>query len=86
VIPEQTVGMFTTLFRGRGDVYGHEEGRCVKEPLTHNIFQQHLDGVQAIGVYPMVPINNVHHVVWGCSDIDIEDLGGARKSSRRYPL
>jgi hypothetical protein len=79
VIPEQTVGMFTTLFRGRGDVYGHEEGRCVKEPLTHNIFQQHLDGVQAIGVYPMVPINNVHHVVWGCSDIDIEDLGGARK-------
>jgi hypothetical protein len=41
VIPEQTVGMFTTLFRGRGDVYGHEEGRCVKEPLTHNIFQQH---------------------------------------------
>ena len=22
MIPEQTVGMFTTLFRGRGDVYG----------------------------------------------------------------
>jgi len=71
--------MFTTLFRGRGDVYGHEEGRCVKEPLTHDIFQQHLDGVRAIGVYPMVPINNIYHVVWGCSDIDIDDLVGARK-------
>lgn len=79
MIPEQVVGMFTTLFRGRGDVYGHEEGRCVKEPLTHDVFKQHLQGVQAIGVYPMVPINNVHHVVWGCSDIDIEDLAGARK-------
>lgn len=79
MIPEQVVGMFTTLFRGRGDVYGHEEGRCVKEPLTHDVFKQHLEGVQAIGVYPMVPINNVHHVVWGCSDIDIEDLAGARK-------
>ena len=70
---------FGTLFRGRGDVYGHEEGRCVKEPLNHEIFRQHLEGIQAIGVYPMVPMNGVHYVVWGCSDIDIEDLAGARK-------
>ena len=79
MIHDQIVGMFTSLFRGRGDVYGHEEGRCVKEPLTHDVFKQHLDGVQAIGVYPMVPINNIYHVVWGCTDIDIEDLAGARK-------
>lgn len=79
MIPEHVVGGFTTLFRGRADVYGHEEGRCVKEPLTQELFGQHLGGVQAIGVYPMVPINDVQHVVWGCSDIDIEDLGGARK-------
>jgi len=71
--------MFTSLFRGRGDVYGHEEGRCVKEPLTHEVFQKHLDGVQAVGVYPMVPINDIYHVAWGCSDIDIDDLVGARK-------
>jgi len=71
--------MFTSLFRGRGDVYGHEEGRCVKEPLTHEVFQRHLDGVQAVGVYPMVPINDIYHVAWGCSDIDIDDLAGARK-------
>ncbi len=79
MIQEQVVGMFTSLFRGRGDVYGHEEGRCVKEPLTHEVFKRHLEGIQAIGVYPMVPINNVQHVAWGCSDIDIEDLAGARK-------
>jgi len=79
VIHQQITGMFTSLFRGRGDVYGHEEGRCVKEPLTHEVFQQHLDGVRAVGVYPMVPINDIYHVAWGCSDIDIDDLAGARK-------
>ena len=79
MISEATLNGFVSLFRGRGDVYGHEEGRCVKAPLTPELFRQHLDGVQAIGVYPMVPIGSVHHVVWGCSDIDIEDLAGARK-------
>jgi hypothetical protein len=79
VISAGTLNGFVSLFRGRGDVYGHEEGRCVKEPLTPELFRQHLGGVQAIGVYPMVPIGSVHHVVWGCSDIDIEDLAGARK-------
>ena len=79
MISEATLNGFVSLFRGRGDVYGHEEGRCVKEPLKPELFRQHLDGVQAIGVYPMVPIGSVHHVVWGCSDIDIEDLAGARK-------
>lgn len=79
MISEGTLNGFVSLFRGRGDVYGHEEGRCVKEPLTPELFRQHLGGVQAIGVYPMVPIGSVHHVVWGCSDIDIEDLAGARK-------
>lgn len=79
MISAGTLNGFVSLFRGRGDVYGHEEGRCVKEPLTPELFRQHLGGVQAIGVYPMVPIGSVHHVVWGCSDIDIEDLAGARK-------
>jgi hypothetical protein len=78
-IEPQVTGLFANLFRGRGDVYGHEEGRCVKEPLTHEVFQRHLDGVEAIGVYPMVPINNIYHVAWGCSDIDIEDYAGAKK-------
>ena len=69
---------FITLFRGRGDVYGHEEGKCVKEPLTRDIFVQHLEGVAPIGVYPMVPRNGEHYVIWGCSDIDIEDFDGAK--------
>lgn len=75
---EKTIADFIKLFRGRGDVYGHEEGRCVKEPLTVSVFKDHLSGVAPIGVYPMVqnPQGDCY-TVWGCSDIDIEDHAGA---------
>jgi len=64
------VSHFVNLFRGRGDVYGHNEGRCVKEALTFKKFTEHLDGVEAIGVYPIVPSKGDFKVVWGCSDFD----------------
>lgn len=74
------LGLYVSLFRGRGDVYGHEEGRCVKEPLTHEVFVGHLDGTHSpIGVYPIVPLRGGFHVVWGCTDIDVEDLPMARR-------
>jgi len=75
---QSTLDTFMELFRGRGDVYGHEEGRCVKQPLTPDVFRRHLDGTEAIGVYPMVPHRGDFWVVWGCSDIDVEDLSAAR--------
>jgi len=71
--------MFISLFRGRGDVYGHEEGKCVKEPLTVEVFDKHLWGMSYIGVYPMVPFNGTFYVQWGCSDIDVEDITLARR-------
>lgn len=71
--------IFISLFRGRGDVYGHEEGKCVKEPLTVEVFDKHLWGMEYIGVYPMVPFNGTYYVQWGCSDIDIEDITLARR-------
>lgn len=61
-----------TLFRGRGDVYGHDEGRCVKEKLTPEVFQKHFTEAP-IGVYPMVPHDNDYYVAWGCSDFDTTD-------------
>jgi hypothetical protein len=70
---------FITLFRGRGDVYGHEEGRCVKEQLTSAVFHDHLYGDNPIGVYPMVPHNGQYYVVWGCCDIDYESYDAASK-------
>lgn len=75
---QDTLNSFVELFRGRGDAYGHEEGRCVKQPLTHDVFRRHLDGTEPIGVYPMVPYRGEYFVVWGCSDIDVDDLAAAR--------
>lgn len=68
---------YVRLFRGRGDVYGGEEGSCIKEPLTGQVFHDHLFGDKPIGVYPMVPYKGGWYTVWGCSDIDVEDHAGA---------
>jgi len=72
-IPSDTLDDYVTLFRGRGDVYGHNEGRCVKEALTIEKFVDHLVGTEPIGVYPLVPINGEYGCVWGCSDFDTAD-------------
>ncbi len=76
---DPTLEGFITLFRGRGDVYGHEEGRCVKAPLTNETFSSHLHGDEYIGTYPMVPHNNGYSVVWGCCDIDYESYEDAHR-------
>jgi hypothetical protein len=72
MIPDFLLKDYMTLFRGRGDVYGHDAGKCVKEPLTTDIFQKHFTDAP-IGVYPMVPHNNDYYVAWGCSDFDTTD-------------
>jgi hypothetical protein len=74
---EEQLDRYIKLFRGRGDVYGSETGGCIKSPLTRAVFKEHLEGVQPIGVYPMVPLKDSWYTVWGCSDIDIEDMAGA---------
>lgn len=75
------VERFVQLFKGRGDAYGTWEGGCKKEPLTREKFAGHLTGEELIGVYPLVPLegrNNEWFCVWGCSDIDVDDLDAAR--------
>lgn len=77
---------FATLFEGRLDAYGTEEGGCQRvEPPSWLSFvslcDEHLTGRRPIGVYPMVPagaegdetkIGDFGHVVkWGCVDFDV---------------
>ncbi len=73
----EQVTRFVKLFRGRGDVYGSEEGSCVKQALTLEVFTKHLSGDTPIGVYPMVPIREDWYTVWGCSDFDLDNLQDA---------
>lgn len=79
----ETITGFITLFRGRGDCYGSEEGGCVRQPLDNNAFMAHLMGTTPIGVYPSVPKQGAEpFCVWGCSDIDIESIADARLMQR----
>lgn len=73
MIPDYLTQPYITLFRGRGDVYGHDEGRCVKEQLTNEVFQKHFSGEAPIGIYPMVPHAEQFYVAWGCVDFDTSD-------------
>jgi hypothetical protein len=72
-----TTDRFIKLFRGRGDVYGSETGGCIKMPLTREVFDSHLAGDTPVGVYPMVPLKGDWYTIWGCSDIDVEDMPAA---------
>ena len=78
---------FTRLFAGRGDCRGTEEGGCLREPLTKDTFAMHLTDGPFIGVYPAIPRAGSHSVcVWGCSDIDVEDLEAARLLQRTLEM
>ena len=46
-----SVKLFKEYFSGRTDVYGHANKFCVKEKINDKIFQEHLDGVNRIGIY-----------------------------------
>jgi hypothetical protein len=72
MIPEHLLKDYISLFRGRADVYGHDEGFCVKEQLNQDVFQKHFTDAP-IGVYPVVPHDNDYYVAWGCSDFDTAD-------------
>jgi hypothetical protein len=72
------IDAFVSLFRGRGDAYGSWDGGCVRKPLDRTSFENHLMGEELIGVYPLVPFEGAFGCVWGCSDIDVDDLDAAR--------
>lgn len=71
MIDDKLLDNYIKLFRGRGDVYGTDSGGCAKLPLNRDTFERHLTGTERIGVYPIVPIDGVPSVVWGCSDFDL---------------
>lgn len=72
------VEQFLELFRGRGDCYGSWEGGCVRRPVDIDTYRRHLDGTEMVGIYPAVPAGDKDICAWGCIDIDIDDLDGAR--------
>jgi len=76
------VARFASLFEGRKDAYGGEEGACYRDALDEAVFRAHLGGYhEPIGVYPMVPHYQLGHhhdhdtewfVKWGAVDLDLK--------------
>lgn len=69
----ETVKQFAGLFAGRSDAYGTDAGSCRREPVTLQLFANHLNGRMPIGIYPMRPAGADWIVKWGCVDIDFQD-------------
>jgi hypothetical protein len=67
------------FFSGRADVYGINQF-CLKEPLTKEIYLEHLNGVRRIGVYP---IYNNKLTNWAACDIDEDDFNKALSIKER---
>lgn len=71
---------FAALFRGRGDVYAKAFARSgspgkvnytlVKEPLTYDVIQAHLDGDILVGQYCLLPDSTCY---WFALDFDADD-------------
>lgn len=80
------VADYLTLFRGRGDAHGTWSGGCKRAPVTLETYRGHLDGTEFIGVYPVVPMRGEPRCVWGCSDIDVDDLDAARNLQAAFDL
>lgn len=77
---------YVSLFRGRADVYGSWTGGCIRKPLNDDRFLYHLQGDELIGVYPLVPYRAEWWCVWGCSDIDVDDLDAARNLEMAFRM
>lgn len=72
---ESVLANFCSLFQGRLDAYGTEEGGCLRaDPASKLHFMdamdRHLCGRDPVGVYPMVEQEDGWVVHWGCVDFD----------------
>lgn len=72
------VEQFAILFAGRPDAYGGDEGRAIYQPVTIETYENHLTGIEPIGIYPIQhSADGLLRVQWGCCDIDTGDWSEA---------
>ena len=73
---DELVDAYASLFKGRLEAYGSEDGECIKVPQwTYPNYlariREHLEGDSPMGVYPMIPDSGYGWVCnWGCVDFD----------------
>lgn len=77
------VAHFASIFTGRVDAFGTDEGKCVRKPVTLDTYRAHLEGQRAIGIYPLLDDGTVRFC---CGDIDTAKKGHANDASDRAAL
>lgn len=73
---------FMRLFRGRTDVYGTDAGPVEHAEPTLEVYRRHLEGRDAIGIFPMLDDNTVW---WAAIDLDEPNFELARTMQKLIP-
>lgn len=50
----EVVNQFASLFKGRCDARGTQEGGCIREKVTPEHYEKHLKGDESLGIYPLL--------------------------------
>lgn len=70
---DANVHKFIDIFSGRQDAYGSDHGSAIWRAPTYDDYVRHLEGVEGMGIYPVLPTDQGPKVIWGCCDIDTGD-------------
>lgn len=57
----EKIQLYRSIFRGREDVYG--SGTCIRKQLTDDIISDHINGINRIGIYPLINKNQTLFIV-----------------------
>jgi len=82
---EYVVNTFSRVFAGRKDCWGTLEGGCIKEDLKISHIENHLNGIEALGRYPLL---NDGTCYWAVVDFDFKSeqdrISLAEKHSKSF--
>lgn len=76
---DDVITRFANIFQGSRMAYGSEDGGCIRDIGSRDVWADHLSGYAPMGVYPVVARElidptHVFFVRWGACDIDYEDI------------
>lgn len=64
---DKLVKWFKDLYKGRQDVWGDIEGRCIKQLVTEDNYRRHLEAKKSLGIYMLLHSGACH---FAAVDID----------------
>ncbi len=72
---DNLVASFSSLFAGRTDARGTQEGGCIREKVTPEHYEKHLKGDESLGIYPLLDDSTCYFFA---VDLDEKDFNKAK--------